>query len=99
VCACAVFSGTHRGEGGPVPPIGMSTSSDYAYVMEFQDGKISHMTKIWNAGWAVRELGWTGVSCDRVSKVTGRDLTGALAAAARTAANTAAKPVDNACPG
>jgi predicted ester cyclase len=60
VCACAVFSGTHSGEGGPVPPTGKSTSSDYAYVMEFQDGKISHMTKIWNAGWAMRELGWTG---------------------------------------
>jgi hypothetical protein len=26
--------------------------------MEFEDGKISHMTKIWNAGWAMRELGW-----------------------------------------
>jgi hypothetical protein len=29
-------------------------------VMEFEDGKIRHMTKIWNAGWAMRELGWTG---------------------------------------
>jgi hypothetical protein len=28
--------------------------------MEFEDGKIRHMTKIWNAGWAMRELGWTG---------------------------------------
>ncbi len=27
-------------------------------MMEFQDGKISHMTKIWNAGWALKELGW-----------------------------------------
>jgi len=27
-------------------------------VMEFEDGKISHMSKIWNAGWAMRELGW-----------------------------------------
>jgi len=27
-------------------------------VREFDDGKISHMTKIWNAGWAMRELGW-----------------------------------------
>jgi len=26
--------------------------------MEFEDGKISHMTKIWNAGCAMRELGW-----------------------------------------
>jgi len=60
VCASAVFSGTHRGEGGPVPPTGKSTSTDYVYVMEFEDGKISHLTKIWNAGWAMRELGWTG---------------------------------------
>jgi hypothetical protein len=29
-------------------------------VMEFEGGKISHMTKIWNAGWAMRELGWAG---------------------------------------
>jgi hypothetical protein len=29
-------------------------------VMQFEDGKISHMTKIWNAGWAMKELGWTG---------------------------------------
>jgi hypothetical protein len=27
-------------------------------VMEFENGKISHMTKIWNAGWAMRDLGW-----------------------------------------
>jgi len=60
VCAYAVFSGTHRGEGGPMPPTGKSTSSDYVYVMEFEDGKISHMTKIWNAGLAMKDLGWTG---------------------------------------
>lgn len=58
VCVYAVFSGTHSAEGGPMPPTGKSTSSDYVYVMEFQDGKISHMTKIWNAGWALKELGW-----------------------------------------
>jgi NADP-dependent 3-hydroxy acid dehydrogenase YdfG len=23
-----------------------------------RDGKIGHMTKIWNAGWALKELGW-----------------------------------------
>ena len=60
VCASAVFSGTHSGEGGPVPPTGKSASTDYVYVMEFEDGKIRHMTKIWNAGWALRQLGWTG---------------------------------------
>jgi predicted ester cyclase len=57
VCVYAVFSGTHSGEAGPVPPTGKSTSSDYVYVMEFEDGKISHLTKIWNAGWAMRQLG------------------------------------------
>src|SRR5919112_386548 len=60
VCAYAVFSGTHSAEGGPVPPTGKSTSSDYVYVMDFTDGKISHMTKIWNAGLAMKDLGWTG---------------------------------------
>ena len=60
VCAFAVFSATHTGEGGPVPPTGKSTSTDYVYVMEFTDGKISHMTKVWNAGWALKDLGWAG---------------------------------------
>ena len=58
VCAYAVFSGTHTGEGGPVPPTGKSMSTDYVYVMEFDDGKIRHMTKIWNAGMAMRDIGW-----------------------------------------
>jgi steroid delta-isomerase-like uncharacterized protein len=58
VCAYGIFSGTHTGEGGPVPPTGKGTSTDYVYVMEFEDGKISHMTKIWNSGDALKELGW-----------------------------------------
>jgi predicted ester cyclase len=58
VCAYAVFLGTHRGEGGPCPPTGKSTKSDYVYVMEFDGDKIRHMTKIWHAGWAMKELGW-----------------------------------------
>ena len=60
VCAYAVFSGTHTGEGGPVPATGKHTDTDYVYVMRFRDGKISHMTKIWNSGWALRDLGWAG---------------------------------------
>jgi hypothetical protein len=28
------------------------------YVMSFEGAKIRHMTKIWNAGWAMKELGW-----------------------------------------
>jgi predicted ester cyclase len=58
VCAYAVFSGAHTGSGGPMPPTGKSTSTDYVYVMQFEDGKISHMTKIWNAGLAMKDLGW-----------------------------------------
>jgi predicted ester cyclase len=60
VCAYGVFHGTHTGLGGPMEPTGKSTSTDYVYVLDFKDGKISHMTKIWNAGWAMKELGWSG---------------------------------------
>jgi len=58
VAAYGVFHGTHTGEGGPVPPTGKKTSTDYVYVMEFKGDKIEHMTKIWNAGLAMKELGW-----------------------------------------
>jgi predicted ester cyclase len=60
VCAYGVFSGTHSGPGGPVPPTGQRASADYVYAMEFEDGKISHMTKIWNSGITMKELGWGG---------------------------------------
>jgi len=58
VSAYAVFHATHSGPGGPVPPTGRSTSTDYVYVMQFQGDKIVHMTKIWNAGLALKDLGW-----------------------------------------
>ena len=58
VTAYAVFQATHTGEGGPVPPTGKRVSTDYVYVMQFTDARISHMTKIWNAPWALRQLGW-----------------------------------------
>jgi predicted ester cyclase len=58
VTAYAIFNATHTGEGGPVPPTGKSASSDYVYVMQFDGDKISHLTKIWNDGWALRQLGW-----------------------------------------
>ena len=50
--------GTHTGPGGPCPPTGKRVKSDYVYVMEFDGDKIRHMTKIWHAGWAMKELGW-----------------------------------------
>ena len=59
VCAYGVFSGTHSGQGGPVPPTGKRTNTDYVYVMDFDGDKIRHMTKIWNSGWALKELGWS----------------------------------------
>ena len=59
VCAYGVFHATHTGEGGPCPPTGKSTTTDYVYVMQFEGEKICHMTKIWNAGWTMKELGWT----------------------------------------
>ena len=58
VSAFAVFSGTHSGTGGPQPPTGKTTHADYVYVMVFEGGVIRHMTKIWNAGWTMKELGW-----------------------------------------
>jgi predicted ester cyclase len=60
VCAYGVFSGTHTGQGGRCPPTGKRLKgSDYVYVMEFDGDKIRHMTKIWHAGLAMKELGWT----------------------------------------
>ena len=58
VVAAAVFHGTQTGAGGPVPPTGKPVSSDYVYVIEFQNGRIGHMTKIWNDAYALRQLGW-----------------------------------------
>jgi predicted ester cyclase len=58
VVAYAVFHATHTGEGGPVPPTGRSMSTDYVYVMQFAGDKIGHMTKIWNAGMALKAVGW-----------------------------------------
>ena len=57
VCAYGVFTGTHLA-GGPIPPTGKTTRTDYVYVMQFDGGKIAHVTKIWNAGLALKELGW-----------------------------------------
>jgi ketosteroid isomerase-like protein len=57
VCAYGVFTGTHLA-GGPMPPTGKTTRTDYVYVMQFADGKIVHMTKIWHSGLALKELGW-----------------------------------------
>ncbi|MFT4543234.1 MAG: putative ester cyclase [Planctomycetota bacterium] len=58
VAAFGVFRGTHTGEGGPVPPTGKQIEADYVYVMQFDGDKIRHMTKIWNDGFSLMQLGW-----------------------------------------
>jgi len=58
VAAFGVFRGTHTAEGGPVPPTGKSVEADYVYVMEFNDDKIRHMTKIWNDVHSLKQVGW-----------------------------------------
>lgn len=58
VIAYAVFRGTHTGEGGPVPPTGQKVAADYVYVMDFEGDRIRHMTKIWNDGISLKQLGW-----------------------------------------
>ena len=55
----ATFNGQHVGEGGPVPATGQVTKSHYVYAITMDDaGKVCAMTKIWNAPWALKELGW-----------------------------------------
>jgi predicted ester cyclase len=58
VAAYGVFRGTHTGNGGPVPPTGNRVEADYVYVMEFDGDRIHHMTKIWNDGISLKQLGW-----------------------------------------
>jgi predicted ester cyclase len=58
VATFAVFRGTHTAEGGPIPPTGNRVEADYVYVMQFDGDKIKHMTKIWNDGISLNQLGW-----------------------------------------
>lgn len=41
-----------------MPPTGKGAETDYVYVMQFEDGLLRHMTKIWNDAYALRQLGW-----------------------------------------
>jgi hypothetical protein len=55
----ATFTATHVGEGGPVPPTRKQTVTDYLYALTMnEDGKVARMCKVWNAPWALGELGW-----------------------------------------
>ena len=55
----ATFTLSHTGEGGPVPPTNKKTKTQYVYIFRMNaDNKIESMQKVWNAPWAMRELGW-----------------------------------------
>ena len=53
-CCVSWYSYCH----GPVPATGKTIAADYVYAMEFDGDKISRMTKIWNDGHSMKELGW-----------------------------------------
>jgi hypothetical protein len=40
-----------------VPPTAKSLEADYVYVMQFEGNRIRHMTKIWNDGISMKQLG------------------------------------------
>lgn len=55
----ATYNATHTGEGGPVPPTNKTTHTEYVYFLKMNsDNKVESMLKVWNASWALRELGW-----------------------------------------
>ena len=55
----ATFTGTHTGEGGPVPATNKTANAEYVYIIEMnENNKVKHLTKVWNASWTLRELGW-----------------------------------------
>jgi hypothetical protein len=55
----ATFTGKHTGDGGPIPPTNKETNTHYVYIFTMNDeGKIEKMQKVWNAPWALKELGW-----------------------------------------
>jgi predicted ester cyclase len=58
VAAFAVFHGTQTGPGGPGEPTGKSIAAEYVYAMQFEDGLIRHVTKIWNDTISLQQLGW-----------------------------------------
>lgn len=58
VAAYAVFHGTQTGPGGPGEPTGKTITTEYVYAMQFEGGRIRHMTKIWNDTISLQQLGW-----------------------------------------
>lgn len=58
VVGTGVFRATHTVDAGNGPPTGKSVAAEYGYIMKFDGDKICHMTKLWNDGHSLRQLGW-----------------------------------------
>jgi hypothetical protein len=42
-----------------VPPTNKQANTEYVYFLKMNDeDKVESMQKVWNASWALRELGW-----------------------------------------
>jgi hypothetical protein len=55
----ATYTLRHTRDGGPVPPTNKETNSQYVYIFKMNDDdRIQSMQKVWNAPWAMSELGW-----------------------------------------
>lgn len=55
----ATYHAKHTGEGGPVPATNKETHSHYVYALTMNaEDKVEKLLKIWNAPWAMNELGW-----------------------------------------
>lgn len=58
VMGFGTFYATHTEEGGPVPPTGKAVEAEYVYIFAFDGDKVKHMTKVWNDGHSLRQIGW-----------------------------------------
>ena len=57
VTANGLFHGTYTVD-RPVPATNKTVAGDYVYAIHFEDGKLSHLTKIWNNSHSLKQLGW-----------------------------------------
>lgn len=56
----ATYHAKHTGAGGPVPPTQKEAHSHYVYILTMNaDNKVARMVKVWNAPWAMKQLGWS----------------------------------------
>lgn len=60
VCAySATFHCTHTGSGGPCEATNKHADTDYSYYLEMNDdNKVTAITKVWNDGHCLKQLGW-----------------------------------------